>query len=76
MKRYSPAAAQQALLQILDEVNHKQETVVVTSTDGNDANSAVIVAKHEWEALKAALEAAQQPAQDAGYLDLDKIEWG
>jgi len=76
MKRYSPAAAQQALLQILDEVNHKQETVVVTPTDGNDANSAVIVSKHEWEALKAALEAAQQPAQDAGYLDLDKIEWG
>ncbi|WP_125701448.1 type II toxin-antitoxin system Phd/YefM family antitoxin [Levilactobacillus fuyuanensis] len=76
MKRYSPAAAQQALLQILDEVNHKQETVVVTPTDGNDAKSAVIVAKSEWEVLKAALETAQQPVQDAGYLDLDKIEWG
>ncbi|MCT4486548.1 type II toxin-antitoxin system Phd/YefM family antitoxin [Levilactobacillus parabrevis] len=76
MKRYSPAAAQQALLQILDEVNQQQEMVVVTPTDGNDASSVVIVAKHEWEALKAALEAAQQPVQDTGYLDLDKIEWG
>ncbi|WP_407888365.1 type II toxin-antitoxin system Phd/YefM family antitoxin [Levilactobacillus sp. N40-8-2] len=76
MKRYSPAAAQQALLQILDEVTRKQELVVVTPTDGNDANSAIIVAKDEWEALKAALDATKQPAQDTGYLDLDKIEWG
>ena len=76
MKRYSPAAAQQALLQILDEVNHQQEIVVVTPMDGNDANSAVIVAKHEWEALKAALEAAQQPVREEAVLDLDKIEWG
>ncbi|NLR09435.1 MULTISPECIES: type II toxin-antitoxin system Phd/YefM family antitoxin [Lactobacillaceae] len=76
MKRYSPAAAQQALLQILDEVNHQQETIVVTPTDGNDANSAIIVAKYEWEALKAALEAAQQPTRKALEMDLNKIEWG
>ncbi|WP_341779079.1 type II toxin-antitoxin system Phd/YefM family antitoxin [Levilactobacillus sp. HBUAS70063] len=76
MKRYSPAAAQQALLQILEEVNHRQETVVVTPTDGTDAESVVILAKHEWEALKAALETAQPTPQAATYPDLDKMEWG
>ncbi|KRL98279.1 type II toxin-antitoxin system Phd/YefM family antitoxin [Levilactobacillus hammesii] len=75
MKRYSPAAAQQALFQILDEINHQQETVVVTPTDGRDADSVVILAKHEWELLKDALEATQS-AKRADYLDLDKIEWG
>lgn len=75
MKRYSPIAAQQSLFQILDEINHQQETVVVTPTDSQDADSVVILAKHEWEILKAALEAGQ-PSQQTDFLDLDKMEWG
>ncbi|WP_125584111.1 type II toxin-antitoxin system Phd/YefM family antitoxin [Levilactobacillus cerevisiae] len=86
MKQYTPLAAQQDLDIILAAVHQLQETIVITPTDGDDEQAAVLIPKREWEAMAelAFLQAPQEassprltPTQrrfnDAA---IDKMEWG
>ncbi|KRN02700.1 hypothetical protein FD13_GL001694 [Levilactobacillus senmaizukei DSM 21775 = NBRC 103853] len=83
MKQYSPLAAQEDFLQILTAVHRLKETILVTPTDANDAEAAVIVPKGEWEAL-AELAFLQEPmvpkdgqsvSKDTK-INLSNMEWG
>ncbi|WP_125546478.1 hypothetical protein [Levilactobacillus lindianensis] len=69
MKRYSPTAAQRALMEILAEVRDGRETVVVTPTDGHEADSIVLITKQDWDVLQAA------KAQDLEAY-LGEVKWG
>ncbi|WP_261809923.1 hypothetical protein [Levilactobacillus humaensis] len=68
MKRYSPTAAQQALMEILAEVRDGQETVVVTPTDGHETDSIVLITKQDWDVLQAAK--AHDPETYLGEVEL------
>ncbi|WP_125573847.1 hypothetical protein [Levilactobacillus huananensis] len=68
MKRYSPTAAQQALMEILAEVRDGQETVVVTPMDGHETDSIVFITKQDWDVLQAAK--AQGPETYLGEVGL------
>lgn len=87
MKQYTPVAAQQDLNLILAAIHQLQETVMITPTDGDDEQAAVLMSKREWEAMRE-LAFLQQPTpvQIAPKLaptprrfndtTMEKMEWG
>lgn len=87
MKHYTPLAAQQDLDVILAAVHRLQETVVITPTDGDDTQAAVLLPKREWEAMAELAFLLQPSVTDKTpkltptprrfeHVDMENMEWG
>ena len=76
MKHYSPETAQTDLMEILTAVHQLKETIVITPTDANDAQAAVLVPKSEWEALRELAFLQQSPLTVAESQPTTEVEWG
>lgn len=83
MKYYTPIAAQEDLTLILAAVHQLQETIVITPSDADDEQAAVIMPKREWHALRE-LAFLQDPEPTPlkptprrfSHLNTDHVEWG
>jgi len=76
MKHYSPETAQTDLMELLTAVHQLKETIVITPTDANDAQAAVLVPKSEWEALRELAFLQQSPLPTPASRAVPEVEWG